>query len=50
MTLLKDPRNMLFLLFILLVLAIAFVMARHYHTGAWYREGTGNRSEITGMV
>ena len=37
MTLLKDPKNLLILLFIALMLSFIFVIARHYHSNAYYQ-------------
>jgi len=38
MTLLKDPKNLLILLFIALLLSFVFIIVRHHHLGTDYEQ------------
>jgi hypothetical protein len=50
MILLKDPKNMLILLFIALLISFFFIIARHYHSGAYCQQKIYDHSEIADTI
>jgi hypothetical protein len=50
MTLLKDPKNLLALLFIVMILSFILITARHYHSDAYYQQKIDAHSEITDTI
>lgn len=50
MTLLKNPKNMLILLFIALMLSFIFLITKHYRQDAFDHQKIDDNSEITGII
>jgi hypothetical protein len=50
MTLLKDPKNLLVLLFIAMMLSFIFIIARHYNSDAYYQQKIDDHSEIIDTI
>ena len=50
MTLLKNPKNMLILLFAAIMLSFIFLITKHYRQRAYDQQKIAGHSEIAGII